>query len=235
MDGQYDLSRIVNQIDQCDPDVIGLQEVDRHLKPRSDFDDVIELLADRLDRQYRFGGNIVREPIRESEGHLRQYGIAVLIKNEYSIEYSHHHLLPKIEYEERNSEQRGLLETKIGVGGRSFIFCNTHLSLIERQQIHQIESLLGITDRQSGPQILVGDFNATPDAHPIKLATDKYEDTATTVGNANAYTYPADEPSHRIDYIFVTPDLSTIDTAVVNTTASDHLPIMSVLELAVDD
>jgi endonuclease/exonuclease/phosphatase family metal-dependent hydrolase len=46
-------------------------------------------------------------------------------------------------------------------------------------------------------------------------------------------TYPADKPTKRIDYIFSqrSDGIKTKRTWVVETLASDHLPVMAVLEI----
>ncbi len=40
---------------------------------------------------------------------------------------------------------------------------------------------------------------------------------------ADGFTYSADRPRKRIDYIWLTPDLSPTDFTIIASTASDHL------------
>ncbi len=46
-----------------------------------------------------------------------------------------------------------------------------------------------------------------------------------------AYTYSASYPSERIDYIFTSGDISIEQKEVINTLASDHLPIVAAIVL----
>ncbi|GAB2619681.1 endonuclease/exonuclease/phosphatase family protein [Pseudactinotalea suaedae] len=78
-----------------------------------------------------------------------------------------------------------------------------------------------------GPVVLGGDFN-------MLEGSEAYETIAATglvdADPGGALTSPADEPSQRIDYVFVTPDLAVLDVEVTSTLASDHLPVLVTLE-----
>ncbi|NLB88009.1 MAG: hypothetical protein GX790_02090, partial [Syntrophomonadaceae bacterium] len=45
------------------------------------------------------------------------------------------------------------------------------------------------------------------------------------------YTFPADQPSARIDYIFTNKYTKPVDYYIVDANVSDHLPVVSILEL----
>lgn len=218
-------------LERRDPDVIALQEVDRTFDARSDFDDQIKLLAERLEMDYRFGANLIREATAESGGSLRRYGIATLYSCDYPLVDAQHYLLPKIDYEERFSERRGLLETVIDVDGGCLAVYNTHLALTEEQRILQVRRLLELADRRPEPQVLLGDFNARPDSQPVALLADRYELASEDPGDPEP-SFPAGTPDRRIDHVFVTPNIRVRRVTVLPTAASDHLPVESVIELA---
>ncbi|HWO98328.1 MAG TPA: endonuclease/exonuclease/phosphatase family protein [Bacillus sp. (in: firmicutes)] len=221
-DGVLDLERIARIIEEADADVIGLQEVDNHWSERSDFQDQAKWLADRLGMFYTYAANLDREPLNEGEPR-RQYGTAILSK--YPILESENHPLTKI----GNTEQRGLLEAAINVKGNHVHVYNTHLALTSAERKIQVEEIIRIAGESKGPKVMMGDLNATPESDEMKPMYANYRDA---FGNQNeAYTYSAENPTKRIDYIFTSNHIETKDARVIDTLASDHLPLMTELVL----
>lgn len=229
-DGVYDLRRVAGIVWAADPDIVGIQEVDRGFGARSEFDDQSKRLAEWLDREYVFGANLNLEPTEASGGERRQYGTAILTKPEYPIVDSSNYPLPKIEYEDRYSEQRGLLETRLDVGGTPLYVYNTHLGLTEEQRRQQVERILELTSRRDGRALLLGDFNFTPDSEPYATLSTEFDDAGAAVG-ADGPTFPApyeteDPPERRrIDYVFSRGTLPVQSGRVIETIASDHVPL----------
>ena len=44
-------------------------------------------------------------------------------------------------------------------------------------------------------------------------------------------TWPSNNPKRKIDYIFISKDIKKIEEKTVNTIISDHLPIISKIEI----
>lgn len=221
-DGVLDLERIAKIIEESNTDIVGLQEVDNHWSDRSDFQDQAKWLAERLGMFYTYAANLDREPLNEGD-QRRQYGTAILSK--YPIIYSENHFLSKI----GNTEQRGLLEATINVKGNNLHFYNTHLALTSAEREMQINEIIEITSGSKGPKLILGDLNAAPESNEMKPMYSNYLDVFTDQDYAN--TYPADHPAKRIDYIFTSKDVETINTEVIHTLASDHLPIFAEIVL----
>lgn len=71
--------------------------------------------------------------------------------------------------------------------------------------------------------ILMGDFNIAPDNELLKPIREKMIDTA--IGWCDGKkSWPSDEPTIKIDYIFVTPDIEVISADIPPLMASDHRP-----------
>ena len=69
-------------------------------------------------------------------------------------------------------------------------------------------------------------MNSKPDSVAIRtLANAGFVD----VSPDGPLTYPAAGPEERIDYIFVTPDLTVIEAETRQSLASDHLPVWASL------
>ncbi|MFD2840948.1 endonuclease/exonuclease/phosphatase family protein [Populibacterium corticicola] len=75
--------------------------------------------------------------------------------------------------------------------------------------------------------VVMGDFNAEPGwPEIIHFESQGFESAVDVYGDPNAMTYPATDPTYRIDWTF-TLGVTTGETTVLDTEASDHLPILS--------
>ena len=113
------------------------------------------------------------------------------------------------------------------------LFINTHLHQtddgdeLRRLQAQALVSFWG----QRQPAVLVGDLNAEPEEAAIALLTQAgLVDSWQTGGSGDGPTYLADTPDRRIDWIFLSPDLTAAQAEVIATTASDHRPLWVSLE-----
>ncbi|MCH8571629.1 endonuclease/exonuclease/phosphatase family protein [Nesterenkonia sp. AY15] len=239
-DNIFDLERTASVIEDSGAEIIGLQEVDNHWGARSDFIDEAEWLADRLDMHVVYGANLDEPPL-PGDVDNRQYGNAIL--SEYPIISSENHLLTNIEYEERPTEQRGLLEAVVNVRGNHIAFYSTHLDFQrEEQRALQVQEIIDITGTSKRPAVLVGDLNATPDAPELQPLFSVFTDTFAALGQNEDYTFGPDleglpgsgsveNPSLRIDYILTARGVTATSAHVIQTTASDHLPIVAELSI----
>ncbi|HEU4947691.1 MAG TPA: endonuclease/exonuclease/phosphatase family protein [Kribbella sp.] len=225
-DGVLDLERIASVIEDSGADVIGLQEVDRHWSARSNWEDQPAWLAERLDMHVAYAANLDLPPVNPGEPN-RQYGTAILSR--FPIKDFHNTLLPKYP----GQEQRGLLEATISVRGKTMRLANTHLTHnnnAERlEQAQQVVQLLGSSQSAT---VLVGDLNARPDAPEIITLTSQWSDTWAEVGVGPGYTLEADNPTARIDYILHGEAVQAGSAEVLDTLASDHLPVLANLTLS---
>ncbi len=239
-DGKIDLERIAKVIRQAKPDLVALNEVDRGVK-RTILVDQPKELARLTGMQVVFERNIVYQG--------GDYGNAVLSR--LPVKRHKNHQLPSF----YKGEQRGVLEVEVEVAGtpggessnrrgRSVFFFATHLDYRpgdqERQaSVKKIEEILADLgdrgDRAKAPVLLAGDLNATPDSEVLKLFRQTWTVADGAQGDAKLLTYPSKEPTKQIDYVLFRPaerwkvvDVRVIDEAV----ASDHRPVLAVLELA---
>ncbi|MFG6120961.1 endonuclease/exonuclease/phosphatase family protein [Thalassobacillus sp. B23F22_16] len=234
MDDVLDLQRVGDVIKDSGADIIGLQEVDRHWSERSNLEDQAKWLAEYLDMHYVYGANLDLDPAEEGNPR-RQYGTAVLSK--YPILDSENHLLTQIIEPGGHNEQRGLLETVINVKGSQLHFFNTHLGLKKEERLLNIEEIKSIIAKSDKKSVIVGDFNANPWDEEIQQITDVFADVFAELGMDDTYTYPTryvdpitgeeTEPTKRIDYIFSDKDLKVENAGLIETSASDHMPIMA--------
>lgn len=218
-DENLSLSRIADVINDMSADIIGLQEVDRHWSGRSDWADQPAELADLLDMHVVYGANLDRDPPAPGEPR-RQYGTAILSR--YPILDWSNTPLPNL-----GGEQRGLLEALINVDGVPVRVLNTHLqhnSAAERAA--QTEAIAQRIDELDEPVILLGDLNARPGTAEMRPLETRLDDAwLAGDGAGDGFTYSSENPYQRIDYVMVSRDITVDQVDVVQTMASDHLPV----------
>jgi endonuclease/exonuclease/phosphatase family metal-dependent hydrolase len=129
--------------------------------------------------------------------------------------------------------KRGYIWARIEAGGpRPILLIVTHLHHIESEHEPRLAQIPVLLDFWNGSPstVLVGDLNSRPDFPEIKLISDAgLIDSWAEAGVGNGYTFSSDAPYERIDWIWHTSDLSAQQIEVLQTTASDHLPLKAVL------
>jgi endonuclease/exonuclease/phosphatase (EEP) superfamily protein YafD len=93
----------------------------------------------------------------------------------------------------------------------------------------QVASLLAFWAGRSY-SVLLGDLNALPDSLEMqRLEEAGLIDSWGQAGGGPGPTWPARDPYQRIDWIWHTADLSTLQAEVIDSLASDHLPVLVTL------
>ena len=219
-----DLDPIADAIELQEADVAGVQEVDRSWS-RSDSLDQAKELALRLGMSYRFDPVVdCSADDVDSDGFCR-YGTAILSRFSMRAATARDYSLPRA----GNEEPRGLAEVGVNVRGRRLIVFNTHLSQVPAARSAQIREIWRVVSATRGPYVLMGDFNAKPNAPDIVWLRRRLTDAARlmhvqrpTVGNT------------RIDYVFVSRGITVLSARVPPGTArrvSDHRPLVVKLRM----
>jgi endonuclease/exonuclease/phosphatase family metal-dependent hydrolase len=220
MDKKLDLARIAAVINAQHPDLVGLQEVDRGVARTQRIDEIVEIA--RLTRMnYDFAFNL-----RYQGG---QYGVAILSRAQ--ITSIDHHLYQNT----REAERRGFIRAEVSVGGRTVNFVTTHLDYqYDDGRLFEAQQLLAALKDVKSPLIVVGDFNDITAGRAYQLMRYQFDDawTENRAGD-EGFSYPADKPAKRIDYIFFrsTDRVRTKRAWIVETLASDHVPVVADLEV----
>ncbi len=221
-DSVLDLADTANTIEASHPDVVGLQEVDRHFDARSNFIDEARWLSHRLHMHVVYGANLDEDPPADGQPR-RQYGTAILSR--YPIlDWSNTHLT-KAGHPE--TEQRGLLYALLSVHGTPLRFYNTHLQTTASVRVGQVAQIKQLIGGSNVPMLLTGDLNAEPTSPEVTALTDVLADTWAEVGVGDGFTYDATKPHERIDFVLSSHDIAARATTVPVSAASDHLPMVA--------
>ncbi|MDQ6718075.1 MAG: endonuclease/exonuclease/phosphatase family protein [Gemmatimonadota bacterium] len=209
------------------PDIVALQEVDVHWAARSGFADQAALLGEKLGMQVRFAPIYNLAP--DSGGKpMRQFGVAILSR--YDVVSFENRVITRLSTQEQNpvpTPMPGLADAVIDVGVTRVRVLNTHLDYRADPRVRemQIADILRYIEGNAMPTILMGDLNAEPDAPELRPLFRRLFYVWETVFGPG-YTYPADNPTKRIDYVLASPEIRGRSASVPETQASDHRPVV---------
>jgi endonuclease/exonuclease/phosphatase family metal-dependent hydrolase len=213
--GRQDPEAIAAVIEQSKARVVTLQEVSRGWLIDGSTD-LVAWLARRLRMQVLFQGTT--DPV---------WGNAILTS--YPIIDSGHGPLPLA----GTLMARGYLWAQLDVGGpEPLLVIATHLHQIESEhqpRLQQVPVLLQVWNGAPS-SLLMGDLNSLPDFPEMDLIRRAgMMDSWEQAGEGPGLTLPADTPIKRIDWVWHSPDLRALQAVTVDSTASDHRPVIVTL------
>ena len=207
MDDVIDLNRQAAVIQNADPEVVGLQEVDSCVK-RSSYVHQASVLAKSLGMYSTFGPAI---PLTGGK-----YGVAILSKEK---PLSHRNIpLP-------GKEKRTLLVCEF----KEYVFATTHLALEEENRMTSLDIILEEAARWDKPFFICGDWNDVPTSTLITKMKKSFRFLNNITNTSSNYTFPAGTPNKIIDYIarYGRTGTSVTKRQVINQPdASDHRPVL---------
>jgi len=224
--GVENLARVADLVRETGADVALLQEVDRGTR-RSGQIDQPDFLARRTGFAVAFGKTL------DYDG--GEYGIAVLSRWPIAQQTL---MRLRVEPPQRRSggsyEPRGAQRVIVRAPAGDLVVINTHLDAsreddYRRQEIRPVLLLA----RDAGSLVLVGgDFNSTPESEvQADVRNGGLRDAWLACGRGDGFTYPADTPTKRIDYLYLTGTATCSRAEVLETTASDHRPLLVTVRL----
>lgn len=229
--GDPDLEAMAQVICASGADVVGLQEVDVHWGERSAFADQASDLAQACGMEYRFGPIYSLPPMEEGMP-PREFGVALLSR--LPIVAGENHPLTRLSTQSEAGPQPmpGFLGVTVDAAGTAVRVFVTHLDFrpdpaVREAQVAEMLAILGPLDR---PTILLGDLNATPESAELGPLFQALRD-AWDSGEGEGFTFPAEAPVRRIDYVLVGGGIEAVRARVLDTMASDHRPVLAELTL----
>lgn len=207
LDGKIDLKRIAAVIRGADPDIVGLQEVDRW-HPRSGFCDQPTKLAKLLGMHMAFAPSMRWGPVH--------YGNILLSK----FDILRHRIIRMSGLTERRCIQLA----EVNIRGQLVTVLNTHLGYMEREKAKQLPILRSVLAKVKQPAILMGDFNMGANDTRLRQLGPGW------LKSKLAVKHPTVQSGREIDHIFSKLPGGKSKAWVQPTDASDHHPVIADLE-----
>jgi len=227
--GAPNLDGVAELVRSTSADVVLLQEVDRGTK-RSGNVDQLQRLADLVNAEGQ--GDYAPAFGKSLDYDGGEYGIAALVRG--TVTNSRTEPLPVEPPQERSGksyEPRAALIVEADTRLGTLQLVNTHLdaSRPEHYRLQESAHILTIVNRMEAGRGLMagGDFNAEPGSRTYQqLLFGGLQDAWLRCGEGDGYTFPADKPIKRIDYLFLAPGLRCTSAQVLDTRVSDHRPLL---------
>jgi len=222
--GSSNLDRVAGVIKSTRADLVLLQEVDR-FTARSGQVDQVAVLQKATAYDAAFGPSLLHYDGGE-------YGIAVLTRSNIAFQSTTPlTVTPPQTRAGGSQEPRIALLVFTPLADATWHAVNTHLDPAEgtarQQEVDHLVDLLKNQLAAGEPLVAGGDFNSTPDNPVLKpIAAAGFRDAWSECGSGDGFTYPSDKPAKRIDYLFLSGNVHCSAAQVIDSTVSDHRPLL---------
>ena len=214
------LTAAAEAIRRYNPDIVGLNEV-RGEGPHPDYPEQAKILGETLGMYYYFGRSIF------FEGNL-PYGNALLSRFPILDAEVIGIPDPVVKDEPEYYETRSILKARLDCREPLTVLVS-HFGLNRGERENAVTTLCALLRDISGPCVFVGDLNMEPDDPLLSPIFSLLSDTAQTSGSP-LLTFSSWEPEMKIDYIFVSKSIKTLEAVSLDEKASDHRPYLAMVE-----
>jgi len=226
--------KIISFIKKQIPDIFTLQEVTSNF-PEFNLNNT-DVVAEFRKAFPKYQSVFAPILYKEEGGKVIQFGNMILSRFPITNHKAHYFFKqPDWNVDDYENQARHLLEAQIDVKGKRIFVFTTHLTYSKSFQDNpkKIEEAKKIVEiiKDKKPTILAGDFNSTPDSEVIRIidAQIKYIDREKhptwTKHPFSKDGFEANTLDWKLDYIFLSKDLSHQNLQIIDTDLSDHLPI----------
>jgi len=209
------LKAITDFVQDLDPDIIGLVEVDSG-SYRSRSENQAEIIAKALSHEHTYKCKYDKKSFAHRVPIMRKQGNAFLTRDTVMDAKFHYF-------------DRGVKRLVIQLELKELTVFLVHLALSFRARHHQLGALYTMVKNAKKPHIVAGDFNSRWGDQEIKLflaATG-----LTSAGPSGIATYPSWAPKRQLDFILHSPHIKITNFEMPRVTLSDHLPLVCDFEM----
>jgi endonuclease/exonuclease/phosphatase family metal-dependent hydrolase len=230
--------KISNEILKIDPDIACLQELKQNLNQGIDFEKTISEIT-----KYKYFYKEAATWDKRSD--VTSQGNAILSK--YPISASRFEFVRPFKHNPANATKEGrvYLETDINVGRDTLTVGTIHMPYAykfrnTKVRRNEADKLCGILSKKSSKYVFTGDLNSTPNSYTVnsiltktnlKNAGPDFDQNTWTTKPFNYHGFVENSLDWRIDYVFASNDVKVINSEIVKTELSDHLPILIEIEI----
>ncbi|MBQ6420731.1 MAG: endonuclease/exonuclease/phosphatase family protein [Clostridia bacterium] len=218
--GQVDLPLYIRTLQSLNADIVGLNEV-YSASDSSELRTQAAALAAGAGYPHVYFGEATK-----ISGD-RPYGNALLSK--YPIRKAETVPIPDpaVRGYDGYYETRCVIKATLNVNGVPVNVLVTHFGLNPDEHENAVKTVCGLIEERC---ILMGDLNVTSDDPVLAPVFSAMQDTAAAL-TGEGLTFPSDRPDRKIDYIFITSDITALSAQVPALTVSDHRPYTTLLSI----
>lgn len=130
---------------------------------------------------------------------------------------------------------RGALIAQVGRAGQRLWAAAVHLGLSPDERQRHARELTDFVVGLREPVLVGGDLNETPELRAATWIAERLWDAWLLGGDVAGETFPSDDPTARIDYLFVSAGIRVerviVPGGVDARSASDHRPVVAELSI----
>lgn len=215
---KIDFEIMAKAITECDPDVVGLNEM-RGQGTDPGYQDQMGELSRLTGMKYFYFAEAIKVKGENPYGNGILSRIPIVSAETVRIPD------PKRDESYKRYESRCVLKATLENGVTVLI---AHFGLHPDERRNAVSTVLEQLANEKC--ILMGDFNMNPDDGLLTPVRERMTDTAEMI-DGEALTFPSDVPRSKIDYIFVSRDVKVTEADVPQIIASDHRPITVTVEI----
>lgn len=215
------LEGIADVINAVEPDIVALQEVDRHTSRANRLDQAAELS--------KLTGLVHHRHFNATRYHGGDYGVALLSR--FPIRSVELTALPNQELSEPRVVGRAVLDVD-GVLTSVYVTHLAHLPIRELLRIAQAQKIFEVMAEDPNPKLLLGDLNDQPGSLLLFLFEQKLTNLFRASGVGEPGTFPLPLVGNlTLDYAFGCDQVEPLHSVVIPTDASDHYPLVADVKL----
>lgn len=222
-----DIDNIITELKRINADIVTIQELCIFENDKSNLE--------KLNLIYPFVYYEIADTLEN-----RSQGNAILSKYPFLRKSAKYVQEPTENKDDFSKEGRIYLEATIDIYNKLLIIGTTHLSYTHNfneteLKNREIEKLISYIENHKSNYILSGDLNAKQNSNYVeKISKYLVHHNTTNTWTTKPFSYNGfeeDKLNWKLDYIFTTQEVNVLETNVVETKYSDHLPILVDIEL----
>lgn len=216
---ELQIAKIGDFINERDPDVLGLVEVDLG-SYRTGRKNQTQTIADKLGHYHAYRSKYGLASKWNLVPIFNKLGNAFLTRDSITTEKFHYF-------------NKGMKKLVIELELDNLTIFLVHLALSSRVRHHQLAELYALVKETEKPHIVAGDFNALWGEQEINLFL-----AATNLQNANTESipsFPSWAPKRHLDFILHSSNIRPLGFSMPQVGLSDHLPLIFDFDIAPDN
>ena len=217
LEQRRDFDIMAKAIAECGADIVGLNEMRDGAHP-PEFDAQCRILSGKSGLEnYYFA-----KALTFKEG---EYGNGLLSRSKIVSAQTIDVPDPAVRGYDGYYEHRVLLKARLENGLTVMVI---HFGLNPDEAENAVRTVL--ENLESERCVLMGDFNLCPEDKILLPIRERMKDTAALFGGEKL-SFPSDNPTQKIDYIFVSPDIEVVSADIPAIVASDHRPHLAEIKI----